>query len=85
MTPDNVKEVFLYAWVGEDEQGSGQLGLKQALVPAGLIPLVSVNEKKIDKEYIKDALQSQANTYGKTIRLCKFSFVEELVTIHPGS
>ena len=33
-TPDNVKTTALYAWVGEDEMGSGQIGLKQGVVPA---------------------------------------------------
>lgn len=83
-TPDNVKEICLYAWVGEDEHGSGKVGIKQALVPAGYIPLVAVDDFKIDRDYIQEALQSQANKYGKTIRLCKFVFVEEIVTLEPG-
>jgi hypothetical protein len=82
-TPDNVKEIALYAWLGEDEFGSGVVGLKQALVPAGMIPLVAVDNSKIDLEYIRQAMQSQANAYGKTIRFCKFTFVEEIITIEP--
>jgi len=84
-TPENVKEIILYAWLGEDEHGSGVVGIKQALVPAGYIPLVAKDEFKIDREYIQEALQAQANTYGKTIRLCKFKFVEELMTLEPES
>jgi len=82
-TPDNVKEIALYAWLGEDEFGSGVVGLKQALVPAGMIPLVAVDNSKIDQEYIRQAMQAQANAYGKTIRFCKFTFVEEVITIEP--
>jgi len=82
-TPDNVKEIALYAWLGEDEFGSGVVGLKQALVPAGMIPLVAVDNNKIDREYIRQAMQAQANAYGKTIRFCKFTFVEEIITIEP--
>lgn len=82
-TPDNVKEVSLYAWLGEDELGSGEVGLKQAVVPAGTIPLVSVKETKLNQEYIQQQLQLQANSYGKTIRFCKFVFVEEIIVIEP--
>ncbi len=82
-TPENVKEIYLYAWLGEDEHGSGKVGLKQALVPAGMIPLVAVDDFKLDREYIQEALQAQANQYGKTIRFCKFKFVEEIITLEP--
>jgi len=76
-----IEEVVLYAWVGEDEQGSGELGLKQALCPAGIIPLVSVREEKMRLPFIGLQLQMQATHYGKTIRLCRFTFagvIEEL-------
>lgn len=82
-TPENVKAVNLFAWVGEDELGSGEVGLKQGAVPAGYIPLVSVNAQKLDRDFIVRQLQLQANAYGKTIRLCKYEFVEEIVTIVP--
>lgn len=82
-TPENIKEVALYAWVGEDELGSGIVGLKQALVPAGMVPLVAVDDSKINRQYIQQAMQAQANMYGKTIRFCKFTFVEEIITIEP--
>lgn len=82
-TPENVKAVALYAWLGEDELGSGVVGLKQALVPAGYIPLVAVDGAKIDRDFLRQNLQAQANAYGKTIRLCKFVFEQEIVTIEP--
>ena len=82
-TPENVKKIELYAWLGEDELGSGQVGLKQGIVPAGCIALVAVDESKMGQEYIKKGLQQQANRYGKTIRLCKFAFVEEVFTVEP--
>lgn len=82
-TPENVKEVALFAWLGEDEFGSGKVGLKQALVPAGYIPLVAVDDFKLDRDAIREAMQAQANAYGKTIRFCKFAFVEEIITVEP--
>lgn len=84
-TPRNVKEICLYAWLGEDEFGSGEVGLKQALVPAGCVPMVAVKEHKVDDPHriVRDQLQAQANKYGKTIRLCKFVFAEEISAIEP--
>ena len=43
-----VEDVELYAWVGEDEFGSGEIGLKQGLVPAGMIPLVADTLESVD-------------------------------------
>lgn len=33
----------IYAWVGEDEYGSGKVGIKQGMVPAGIIPLAAMD------------------------------------------
>ena len=33
----------ILAWVGEDELGSGVIGIKQAHVPAGFIPLAAMD------------------------------------------
>lgn len=77
------RNMVLYAWVGEDELGSGEMGLKQGIVPAGCIALVACKEGKIDQDYIIKQLQEQATRYGKTIRLCKFVYSENLITITP--
>lgn len=71
---DGLEELELYAWVGEDELGSGEIGLKQGLVPAGYIPLVATKRSKIDRHEIERALQNQANEFGKKISLCRFVF-----------
>jgi hypothetical protein len=76
-----VDEVVLYAWVGEDEFGSGEIGLKQGLCPAGIIPLVAVNQEKMTR--FQSTLQKQVNKYGKTIRLCKFVFSEVIIELEP--
>lgn len=78
-----VEKMVLYAWVGEDELGSGEVGLKQGIVPAGCIALVASKEGKIDQPFIIEQLRKQASTYGKTIRLCRFIFEEELLTLEP--
>lgn len=75
-------EIELYAWVGEDELGSGKVGLKQGLVPAGMIPLVSTDQTKLDRAHLVEQMQAQANRYGKTIQLVRFVFdavVQEVI------
>ncbi len=66
----------VWAWVGEDEHGT-TVGLKQGLVPAGLIPLVSVDLHKLDRGYLREQLQAQVNAFGKPIRLVRLVMVEE--------
>jgi hypothetical protein len=67
-----LRAVELYAWLGEDEHGSGAIGLKQALTPAGLIPLVATERGKVAGVNLARQLQAQADRYGKTIVLCRF-------------
>jgi hypothetical protein len=71
---NGIENLELYAWVGEDEFGSGEIGIKQGIVPAGCIPLVAIDRGKI--ECLWPQLNYQARTYGKRIRLCRFRFVE---------
>jgi hypothetical protein len=76
----------LYAWVGEDELGSGRIGLKQGLVPAGYIPLVAMDydRHKIDRAPLRTAMETQARKYGKKIRLVKFVFAEVVAETTAG-
>lgn len=80
--PDPEKFVA-YAWIGEDELGSGVVGLKQGFTAAGLIPLVSIDFDKIDRLDFHEQLQAQANAYGKTIRLVELGFVRDMTEINP--
>ena len=83
--PDQRHEYMsLYGWLGEDEKGSGVVGLKQALVPAGCIPMVATERDKMDDPDIRSQLQAQGVMYGKTIRLCRFVFAAELVRLKPS-
>jgi hypothetical protein len=74
----------LFAYIGEDElKPGGEIGLKQAVVPVGIVPLVAVHRDKIDRRELQAQLQRQADAYGKTIRLVRFVEAETLVTITP--
>jgi hypothetical protein len=75
--------MVLYAWVGEDELGSGEVGLKQAVVPAGTIAMVACKEGKVDRPGIIMQLQRQATIYGKTIRLCRFVYDGQIMELKP--
>jgi hypothetical protein len=80
---EKLGEIMLYAYLGEDELGSGEIGIKQGLVPAGMIPLVSIDRSKLEQPYIIDGLQAQADRYGKTIVLVSFTSVNIFRTIEP--
>jgi hypothetical protein len=77
-----LKEIVLYAWVGEDEFDSS-LGIKQGATRWGIVPLVSIREDRMDNDNIKNQLQRQANQYGKNIHLCRFVFQSEIKVIEP--
>jgi hypothetical protein len=64
----------IYAWVSEDEHGSGMIGIKQGLVPAGMIPLVAMDYDLEKLRKLKPQMEAQAATYGKKIRLVRFRF-----------
>jgi hypothetical protein len=72
--PKEVQELEVYAWVGRDEYGSGVFGIKQGSVPAGLIPMVSIDQKKLDKYWGNAEMQAQV--FGQRIYLVKLAFVE---------
>jgi hypothetical protein len=78
----SLKEIELFAWLGEDELGSGEIGLKQGNVPAGLIPIVATDESKVRK--VQPQMESQANYYGKKISLCRFVLAEVICTTKEG-
>jgi hypothetical protein len=70
----NLGNLELYAWVGRDEFGSGEIGLKQGMVPAGLIPMVSISRDKLEP-YWRQA-ETQAHIYGQRIFLARFQLIE---------
>jgi len=78
-----VKKMVLYAWVGEDELGSGKVGLKQGLTLGGLVPLVACEEGKVDQDFLIMQLRAQSSNYGKPIHLCRFVYEKELMVLEP--
>ncbi len=69
----------LYAWLGEDELGSGEIGIKQGYCQTGYTALVSVEQHKV--EQFAGDLKEQAAEYGKTIRLIKYVPQEIILTV----
>lgn len=78
MLPPELAGLELYAYVGEDELGSGEIGLKQGRVPAGFIPIVAIRRDKIDRDDLRMQMRRQTSRYGKQIRLVRFR-AEEVV------
>jgi hypothetical protein len=76
-----LKNIEIYAWVGEDELGSGEIGLKQAQTPAGYIPLAAIRPEKMSQDYLVKAMERQAARHGKKISLVRFSFVEVILEV----
>jgi hypothetical protein len=75
----------IYAWVGEDELGSGRIGLKQGMVPAGMIPLVAMDYDLHKVMPLLSQMEEQAAQYGKKIRLVKFVSREIVVETRAGN
>jgi hypothetical protein len=75
----------LFAYVGEDELGSGVIGLKAAMAPAGFVPLVAIesHREKLTRDSVVAQLQAQADKYRKPIRFVRYIAVQEVATITP--
>jgi hypothetical protein len=72
----------LFAWVGPDEF---EIGLKQGVLPVGLVPLVAINRNNIDRELLHAQLRAQAALGGRTIYLVRFRAAEIIQRIEPIS
>jgi hypothetical protein len=81
--PERLEQAELYAWLGEDEFGSGEIGLKRAIVPAGGdVPMVAVLREKMEKYWQR--AEAQAAQYRKRIYLVRFKFAEVLRETEKG-
>lgn len=74
----------LFAYLGLDEYGSGAIGIKQARVPAGMIPLVTLEQPKLERPYILEQLERQSQFFGKKIYFCRYEFTSVLWTTRNG-
>lgn len=74
----------IYAFIGEDERGSGVVGIKIIRAANGHLTAAAVADHHLDRlvERLPD-MQTQANMFGKTIRLVKFEAVEDVVVLEP--
>lgn len=84
-TDPRLYDLCLYAWVGEDEFHPKHVGIKQGQTTHGFIPLVGIdmNRQGAPTEALQKMLQAQANQYGKSISLVRFSFAGEILTLTP--
>jgi hypothetical protein len=78
----NLTALEVFAWIGEDEFGSGKIGLKQGIVPAGCIPMVAIDREKLAKYWTQ--AEEQAALYGKKIYFCRLQVVEVLRETEEG-
>lgn len=77
----NLSEVALYAWIGFDEAGKSGIGIKQALTPMGMIPLVGMRRDRMEHPILIDQLEAAVRSDGINKVLCRFKFegVERVV------
>ena len=68
----------LYAYIGEDELGSGALGLKQGFAPGGLTALVATAATPLLHPNYLAQIEAQAARFGKPIRLVRLVYAETL-------
>lgn len=85
--PEKIQKLELFAWVGEDDQAdrskrTGQVGIKQAMCPAGYIPIVAIQRSKV--EMFAEGMEMQAHHYGKRIRLVRFVAAEVVYETKAG-
>lgn len=81
--PKEVQKFEVYAWVGRDELGTGVFGLKQGIVPAGTIPMVSLSREKLEKYWSQ--AEAQAQHFGQRIYLVKMAFSEVIQATECGN
>ena len=82
---ERLRTLELFAWLGEDELGSKRIGIKQGVVPAGVIPIVVMGEDRVKAERLYEQMNMQAKHYGKKIRLCRFVFAGVALTTESGA
>lgn len=80
---NDLSQIELFAWLGEDELGSGEIGIKSALCALGIIPMVAISRATMEK--VRPNLELQSAVCGKKISLCRFVFKEVVNETHGQS
>jgi hypothetical protein len=73
--PEELENLMLYAWVGPNDAPDATdstWGIKQGVVPAGYIPLVAVDQAKMERLFPQMAVMAKAT--GKVRYLARFVF-----------
>lgn len=83
MVDPRILQTELFAWIGEDELGSGEIGIRAAVCPAGFVPMVAILRHKIDRAEVTEQLEMLAKTYNKPRYLVRFTGVEIVKEIEP--
>ena len=75
----------LLAWIGEDEYGSGDVGLKQVMTKNGVTATAGVDKEDswIISENLKTAMEMQSVMFGKTLYLVRYKLEEIVEVITP--
>jgi hypothetical protein len=85
--PQEVSAVEILAWVGEDEEGSGVIGMKQVMIPGKGVTNLAATDKPdvwVSRDEIRAGMQAQADMYGKTIYLCRYKLDRIEAIAMPG-
>lgn len=74
----------LFAYLGVDELGDFGVVVKNARVPAGVLPLASTQAWKLERDFIRAQLENQAVISNKKIYFCRFQFDGVIWTTRNG-
>jgi hypothetical protein len=77
----------MLAWIGEDEFGNGEVGIKRAMLDGNVFVLCMLegqrNSALLKQLSLFDQLQHMADQYRKPVRLVRFREAETLAVIMP--
>lgn len=85
MERDAILKTEMLAYIGEDELGSGEIGLKQGMTQLGLIPLafIGTHRDRAESGPMKMQMALQARAFDKPIYLVRYAAVEIIKVYEP--
>ena len=69
---DELQGMTLYAWVGRDELGSGEIGIKRVGTRDGCLALCVFSRKKLESEPVLAAMAAMSEEFGNKLLLAEF-------------